>query len=111
MEDVGREAIAGTFGTLFVRAVVAGWIIALMVWMLPAASNKTLVIVLMTWLIGAGELAHVVAGSVEVLYLAARGAITYATYATEYLLPVLLGNTLGGVVLVAAVNHAQVASE
>lgn len=108
-EDIGREAVAGSFGTLFVRAVFAGWIIALMVWMLPAAeSAKVAVVVLMTWLVSAGQLAHVVVGSVEVLYLAARGSITYGTYLGGYLLPVLLGNTLGGVALVAAVNHAQV---
>jgi formate/nitrite transporter FocA (FNT family) len=33
------------------HAVYAGWLIALMVWMLPAAENgKLAVIVLMTWL-------------------------------------------------------------
>jgi formate-nitrite transporter family protein len=69
------------------------------------------VIVVMTWLVGAAELAHVIVGSIEVLYLAARGGVTYGTYLTGYLAPVLLGNTLGGVVLVAAVNHAQVTSE
>ena len=110
--DIAREAVAGSFGTLFVRAVFAGWIIALMVWMLPAAEGgaKLAVIVVMTWLVGAGELTHVVVGSAEVLYLAARGEIGYATYVTGFLVPVLLGNTLGGVVLVAAVKHAQVTS-
>lgn len=110
--DIGREAIAGSFGTLFERGVLAGWIIALLVWMLPAAEGgaRVALIVVMTWLVGAAELAHVVVGSVEVLYLAARGDVSYATYATGYLAPVLLGNTLGGVVLVAAVNHAQVTS-
>ena len=110
--DIGREAIAGSFGTLFVRGVLAGWIIALLVWMLPAAEGgaRVALIVVMTWLVGAGELAHVVVGSVEVLYLAARGDVSYGTYATGFLAPVLLGNTLGGVVLVAAVNHAQVTS-
>ena len=110
--EIGREAVAGSFGTLFVRAVLAGWIIALMVWMLPAAEGgaKLALIVIMTWLVGAGELAHVIVGSVEVLFLAARGEIGYATYVTGYLAPVLLGNTAGGVVLVAAVNHAQVTS-
>ena len=110
--DIGREAVAGSFGTLFIRAVFAGWIIALMVWMLPAAEGgaKLLTIVVMTWLVGAGELTHAIVGSVEVLHLAARGEISYAAYLTGWLPPVLLGNTLGGVVLVAAVNHAQVTS-
>ena len=112
MTELAREAVAGSFGTLFVRALAAGWIIALMVWMLPAAEHsKVVVIVLMTWLVGAAELAHVIVGSIEVLYFAATGGISYATYLGGYLLPVLLGNTIGGVVLVAAVNHAQVTSD
>jgi formate-nitrite transporter family protein len=64
----------------------------------------------MTWLVGAAELAHVIVGAVEGQYLALTGAVTYGTFVVDYLLPTLAGNTLGGVVLVAAVNHAQVAS-
>ena len=108
-DEIAREALEGTFAPRFARAVAAGWIIALMVWMLPAAgSAQVLVIVVMTWLVGAAGLAHVVAGSIEVLYLAARGGISYGTYLRDYLPPTLLGNIVGGVTLVAAVNHAQV---
>jgi formate/nitrite transporter FocA (FNT family) len=111
MEDLARESIAPSLGALFARAVASGWIIALMVWMIPAAdSGKVAVIVVMTWLVGVAELSHVIVGSIEVLYLAARGGVSYGTYVTGYLVPVLLGNTIGGVVLVAAVNHAQVTS-
>jgi len=108
---IGREAMEGDALGRFARAVPAGWIVALMVWMLPAAeSQKVLVIVVMTWLIGAAGLAHVVAGSAEVQYLAFTGAIPYRAYLLDYFVPVLLGNVVGGVTLVAAVNHAQVTS-
>ncbi|MGZ8457622.1 MAG: formate/nitrite transporter family protein [Gemmatirosa sp.] len=111
MEELAREAVAPTFGALFARAVASGWIIALMVWMIPAAdTGKIAVIAVMTWLVGVAELSHVIVGSIEALYLAARGGISYAAFATDYLVPVLLGNTIGGVVLVAGVNHAQVRS-
>lgn len=105
---IGSEALAPPALVLFVRAVLAGWLIALMVWMLPAAgSAQTLVIVIVTWVVGAGELAHVVAGSVEGMFVAFTGDATWADY-LRWLWPTLLGNTLGGTVLVAMVNHAQV---
>ena len=108
---IAREAMEGTAATRFARAAVAGWIIALMVWMLPAASQaQVLVITVMTWLVGAAGLAHVIVGAVEVQYLVFAGELSYGAFVGGDFLPVLLGNTLGGVTLVAALNHAQVAS-
>jgi formate/nitrite transporter FocA (FNT family) len=107
--EIGREAMQGTAAMLFLRGIVAGWIIALMVWMLPASGDsKIFVIFVMTWLVGAGQLAHIIAGSVEVMYFAAIGGTSFGSYLTHYMLPTLLGNTLGGVALVAMINHAQV---
>src|SRR5687767_1844663 len=66
---IGAEAISAGFVTTTLRAVFAGWLIALMVWMLPAAGSATvLVIIVVTWLVGAAGLAHIIAGSVDVLY-------------------------------------------
>jgi formate-nitrite transporter family protein len=106
---VASEALRGDFATTFVRAIFAGWIIALMVWMLPGAQSEQVpVIVAMTYLVGVAGLAHIIAGSVEVAYLVARGAATWGDYLGRFVAPTLLGNTLGGVTLVAALNHAQV---
>ena len=108
---IGRESMDGSALAHFVRAVAAGWIIALLVWMLPAAgSAKVSVIVVMTWLIGVAGLAHVIVGSVEAQYLVFTGELSYPSFLLGYFLPVLAGNVLGGVTLVAAVNHAQVTS-
>jgi len=107
--EIGRTAVEPPWLSIFARAVVAGWIIALMVWMLPAASSQqVLVIFVATWLIGALKLAHVIAGSAEVQYLAATGEISYGYYLGGWMLPALLGNVVGGVALVAALNHQQV---
>ena len=108
---IGLEAIEPTPGTLFLRAIFAGMLIALMVWMLPAAKTAHIwVIVVMTWLVGAASLAHVIVGSVETSYLAWSGAASVGTYLWHFMLPTLAGNTLGGVGLVALVNHMQVMS-
>jgi formate/nitrite transporter FocA (FNT family) len=110
-ESIAREAIEGGWWTIALRAVFAGWLIALMVWMIPAAeASHVLVIFVMTWIVGVAGLAHIIAGSTEVLYLVATGAIGLGTYLADYMLPTLIGNTVGGVSLVAALNHAQVAS-
>ena len=109
---VAREATGHGALANFARGIVAGWIIALMVWMLPAAStSKVAVIVVMTWLVGAAKLSHVIVGAAESFYLVALGDMGIGTAFGSYIVPTLLGNTLGGVTLVAAVNHAQVVSE
>ena len=67
------------------------------------------VIILITYLVGLGQLTHVIAGSVETLYVvAAEGAQWWRPCVLHYILPTLAGNILGGVSLVAALNHAQV---
>jgi formate/nitrite transporter FocA (FNT family) len=35
----------GSSLTIFVKAIFAGWIIALLVWMLPAASSTAIVVI------------------------------------------------------------------
>lgn len=80
-----------------------------MVWMLPAASTSQIwVVIIMTWLVGAAHLSHVVVGAVESFYLVALGDVSIGGAFGGYILPAFLGNTLGGVVLVAALNHAHV---
>jgi len=106
---IGQEALTGDFGTIFLRGIFAGWLIALLVWLLPAAeSARVWVIVIITYVVGLAGFSHVIAGSLEVLYLVTTGAASWQQYLGGYLAPTLLGNILGGVTLVAVLNHAQV---
>ncbi|MFC6792372.1 formate/nitrite transporter family protein [Methylobacterium komagatae] len=110
--EISHDAIAHDFGATFVKAVFAGWMIALMVWFLPATGSAApFIIMLMTWLVSLCSLAHVVAGSVESFYLVVTGAATLADYGWRFLLPTLLGNLFGGTALVAVLNYGQVAPE
>jgi formate/nitrite transporter FocA (FNT family) len=107
--EIGRKALEPGPGTILVRGVFAGWLIALMVWLLPyAESARVWVIVIITYVVGLGEFSHIIAGSVEVFTAAAAGQATWAAAAGGYVLPTLAGNVLGGVALVACLNHAQV---
>lgn len=107
--EIGLAASAPGAGTLLLRGVFAGWLIALMVWLLASARGSQVpVIVIITFVVGLGEFSHIIAGSVEVLYVVITGARTASDYLLGFMLPTLAGNILGGVALVAALNHAQV---
>jgi formate/nitrite transporter FocA (FNT family) len=108
-DQISREAVAVGFGAAVVKGIVAGWLIAMMVWMLAAIeAGEVIVIILMTYVVGLGSLTHIVAGSIEALFLVWNGTISWWAYAGGYALPTLIGNILGGVSLVAVLNHAQV---
>jgi formate/nitrite transporter FocA (FNT family) len=106
---IAHESASVAPGTAILRGIFAGWLIAMLVWMRAAIDNGQIpLIVIVTYFVGLGGFTHIIAGSVEVLFLVMTGAMGWTHYLTAYLLPVLLGNTIGGVSLVACVNHAQV---
>lgn len=110
LQEIGQAHFGSTFWIIVVKAIFAGWLIALMVWLLPGAeSAKVSIIILITYLIGLAEFNHVIAGSTTTLFLVVNGSIRWSTYLGHFLLPTLLGNIIGGVSLVAALGHAQVA--
>lgn len=106
------EAVKHGFGETLVRAVFAGWLIALMVWLLPPSGpTRILVIALLAWAVALGRFSHVIAGSTEAAYGVFIGHAGWTDYGWRFLLPTLIGNTLGGVALVALLNHAPVSHE
>jgi formate/nitrite transporter FocA (FNT family) len=109
--DIAHEALKSWWALTLLKGVFAGWLIAMMVWMLPASeSARFFVVVVMTYLVALGGYAHIVAGSVEVFYAVLSGAASWGEY-FGWMLPTLAGNILGGTTLVAALGHAQVAGE
>jgi formate/nitrite transporter FocA (FNT family) len=112
LSDIGRDAVTGPFWPTLIKAVFAGWLIALMIWLLPSArSARLLVIMLLTYVVAIGRFSHVIAGSVEAFFAIFAGEATLYDYATRFFAPTIIGNTLGGVALVALLNHAPLAPE
>jgi formate-nitrite transporter family protein len=106
--QMGTKVLDASFVTLILRGIVAGWLIALMVWLLPfAESARIWVIIILSYLIGLADLPHVIAGSVETSYLVFSGALGFGGYLFHFLVPVLIGNIIGGVALVAVGAHAE----
>jgi formate/nitrite transporter FocA (FNT family)/nucleotide-binding universal stress UspA family protein len=109
------------FWPLFFKAAMAGLIVAGVVWVGFASTNSVtrLVVVYLAFLaIPLGDLYHVVVSFTEVLYLLFAqslglytGGITIVGGLGGFVLPVLLGNTVGGVVLVTLVNYFQTSEE
>ena len=110
--ELAQQAAAVTFGSAILRGIIAGWIIALMVWVLAAMRTERLwIIMFLTYLVALGGMTHIVAGSIEVLFLVMVGSLPWTSFATGYMIPTFIGNVLGGVSLVSALNHAQVAAD
>jgi formate/nitrite transporter FocA (FNT family) len=112
MADLATEALAPPFWDMMLRAVFAGWLIALMVWLLPSAKTaKLLVIGLLTYMVALGRFSHIIAGSTEAAYAVIARHAAPAAYFAGFLVPTVVGNTLGGVVLAAMLNHAPLRTE
>jgi formate/nitrite transporter FocA (FNT family) len=93
-------------------AILAGWLIGLTVWLLPGAgASRPLIIILLTYTIAVCQFPHVIAGSVESAYAVLSGQASVGDYFLRFLVPTLIGNTIGGTALVALLNHAPIASE
>jgi formate/nitrite transporter FocA (FNT family) len=110
--DVASEALQDGFVTMMLKAVLSGWLIALMVWLLPGAGPARLfLIIILTYAVAIGQFSHMIAGSVEVAYAVFAGKASISDYLLRFALPTFLGNTIGGVSLVAVLNHAPVREE
>ena len=111
MTEIGHATMSHDFGTLVIRGIFAGFLIAIMVWLLPFAETARVgVIIIITYVIGIAELAHVIVGSVDAFYMVGIGEKSVLDY-FAYMGPVLLGNIIGGSTIVATIAHAQYVEE
>jgi formate-nitrite transporter family protein len=111
---IATEVSSGGFGHVLYAAIFAGWLIALMSWVL-AATHNTLAQIVLVWLctapISALHFRHSIAGAVEAFYRAASGGASWGSMVGSFVVPAVIGNVIGGVLLVALLNYGQVAEE
>jgi formate/nitrite transporter FocA (FNT family) len=111
--ELARTLTAHPGWVMFASAVLAGWLMGLMSW-LVAASRDTISQIVIVWLIataiGLGRLHHVVVGSVEVLAGAFAGQGVSAADYGRFLLWTTLGNAVGGSVFVALIKTSYAAT-
>jgi formate-nitrite transporter family protein len=112
MAEIAAHTMEGPFWRTVLTAGSAGWLIGLMVWLLPSAhTGRTPIIILLTYVIAICQFPHIVAGSVEAAFQVLTGHATVADYAFRFLVPTFLGNAAGGTILAALLNHAPLAGE
>ncbi len=108
--EIATKGVETPFWDLFFKASFAGLIVAGVVWV-DFASRDTISRLLLVYVaflaIPFGNLFHVVVSFTELMYLVFSGQPVLVTGLVGFVLPVLLGNTLGGVVLVTVVNYFQ----
>jgi formate/nitrite transporter FocA (FNT family)/nucleotide-binding universal stress UspA family protein len=103
-----------TWTALFTKAVFAGLIVAGVVWV-GFSARDTVSRILVTYLaflsIPVGGLFHSVVAFSEAWYLVLHGELAFTAGLIGFVLPVLLGNTVGGVALVTLVNYFQTSED
>ncbi|ADJ14068.1 formate/nitrite transporter family protein [Halalkalicoccus jeotgali] len=105
-----EHGLATPRSDLFFKAVFAGLIVAGVVWIVYASRDtiSRLVVVYMAFLaIPLGDLFHVVTSFTEMIYMVFVTDLNPLVGMTDFVGPVLLGNTVGGIVLVTVVNYFQ----
>jgi formate/nitrite transporter FocA (FNT family) len=108
MAKVGEHIVDHDAWTLFLSAVVAGWLMGLLNWLLNSTVNsltRILLIVIITGVIGFGGFHHSIVGNIEVF-----GAVLYSESVTvldylEFLGLALLGNSIGGGIVVGLFKY------
>ncbi len=112
LAQLSAQTMAHPFLHTATSGAAAGWLIGLMVWLPPPAGPaRPLIIIILTYAVAVFQLPHVIVGSVEAAYGMFTGAVGVGDYLGRFLLPTLIGNTLGGTALVALLNHAPIAGE
>lgn len=110
MAKFGQEGASVSGSHVFWSAVIGGWLIALVAWLVSGSHSITgsvMLIWLLAFLVGVGHFAHCIASSGEILAAVLRHQVTVAGY-FWWLLPAVLGNIVGGVVIVTLLEYGQV---
>jgi formate/nitrite transporter FocA (FNT family) len=111
MGFLSHQMVAQGWWVILLSAVLAGWMMGLLSW-LVAAGRDTISQIVFVWFvtsaIGFSHLHHAISGTTEVLMgLFAGQGITLADYG-HFLLWTTIGNSLGGVFFVAVIKYSHV---
>lgn len=112
--DIATRATSDGFALTFLRGIMAGWLIAMLTWLL-ASTQESVAHLMLIWLTTAPiawfEFRHSIVGSVEAFYRVNAGSAGLMEMVSQFIVPAVVGNAIGGVVLVALLNYGQVHRE
>ncbi len=113
LAHIGLESVQRTPSSIFWSAVIAGWVIAMVAWLVSASHSITgsvMVIWALTFVIGLGHFAHCIAGSGEVLTAVLTHQVAWGGY-FRWLAFAASGNICGGVIIVTLLEYGQVIAD
>jgi formate/nitrite transporter FocA (FNT family) len=97
---------------MLLLGIPAGFLIASVAWIRAATTDSGFpLIATITYAIAACGFTHVIAGAAEAWLLLWTGAVDIGWVGAGFLLPVMVGNIIGGTGLFAALAHAQAREE
>lgn len=108
---LAQHLIGFSIPTLFVSAILAGWLMALGAWIVLATHSTLSQIVsiyIVTFIIGLGGFHHSIAGSIELFAAYFSSDNISFMQLPPVIATVLLGNMVGGSVFVAVLNYGHI---
>ncbi|MGC1359885.1 MAG: formate/nitrite transporter family protein [Silvibacterium sp.] len=109
MAQFGVAAARPPAEHIFWSAVVGGWIIAMVAWLVSGSHSITGAFALiwsLTFIVGLGHFAHCIAGSGEILAAVLSHKLALSAY-IKWLSLAVAGNITGGVLLVTLLEYGQ----
>ena len=110
---LGDKAASRAFADTFWSALLTGWLLALVAWVIEGADeaiSQIAVIWLLTFPVALASLDHSVASAITVLGALFDGRVRFGE-AVGWEGTTILANIVGGVMIVALINYGQVATE
>ncbi|MEO9070078.1 MAG: formate/nitrite transporter family protein [Ginsengibacter sp.] len=109
--EISTGMIANSWITKLLSAALAGWLMGLLAWLVAAARetiSQIVIIFIITTCIGLAGLPHCIVGNIEVSAGLFHGDISFTDY-INFLVPVTLGNIIGGVFFVGILKYSHTA--
>lgn len=106
----GHKATLGSWCSFFWSAVLGGWAIALVAWLIQSSGvviGQIVLIWALVFVVGLLGLDHSVSTTIEVMCSVFKSEVGFG-HALVWLTAVLLGNIAGGVLITAVLNYGQV---
>lgn len=114
LQSIAARSTSDGFALTLLRGIMAGWLIALLTWLI-ASTHESITHLVLIWLTTAPiawlDFRHSIVGSVEAFYLMWRGLASFGAVISDFIVAAVIGNAIGGVVLVALLNYGQVHEE
>lgn len=114
LTHIAQELINYNWHTIFLSALLAGWMMGLLGWLVTSSQetiSRIIIIILVTFIIGLAGLHHCIVGSIEVFAgMISSSDIGIDSY-LKFQLWASLGNAIGGAVFVSVLKYGHASAK